>query len=814
MRHVSLLLGLLLCFSASKAQDLARLLDDYNNKVPQEKLYIQFDNNIYTPGQTLWYKAYLQNGNKPSALSTNLYLDWYDASGKLIAHHVAPVMNATASGSYTIPAAFTGQSLRVLAYTKWMLNFDSALLFSKTLTVVPQQVSGKNAAVVPEQSRTILGFYPEGGELVENIHSVLAFKAVNSAGEPVQVSGVIVNKEGKTVSSFAATHNGMGKLVFTPAPGETYTAQWTDPGGIRQNTPLPVARTSGIVLTVNNTAISRSITIQRSDASAQRFTKLNIVATMNQQVLFRASANLSAEQKIQANIPTERFPSGVVCLTIFDADNRQPLAERVVFVNNDEYRTDVSIAADTVNLDKKGKNVYSIQVPDSMISSLSLSITDAGEKYDASSGILSGLLLSPDIRGRIQNPAYYFSSAEDSVAAQLDLVMLTNGWRRFRWNDVIAGTTPQLRFGRDTSYLSIEGSISNISEKRITKAGVMNLMIVSKDSSKQFLFAPIQSDGSFRQDNLVLYDSSIVYFRLNNKTNIPWRSKVKIRNGFDEVKNIVGLPSIQSWMPDTAGLARVLALTEEQKRVDELRKKTTLAEVTVFAKTKTRMEQLDERHTTGAFKNAGHGYGFNILDDKNAQASPDIFSYLQGRVPGITIRISGALGTVTVVRNARKSLTGGPAVVPIYINEMLAPDNEMVKALPVSSISYIKVIPPPFVEDVGGGQGGAIAIYTLSGDDIPEMLRNTPSMQLDKAELIGYTPVKEFYSPDYATLQPNMDEKDFRRTLLWNPDILTDGTEKKVAVSFYNNDVSKSLRLVLEGMTAEGRLVHVVKEVR
>lgn len=790
-------------FPGISAQDLPELLDNYNARAPLEKVYVQFDNSSYTPGQTIFYKAYLQSGNKPSFLSTSLYLDWFDVNGNLVNHIVAPVMDATASGSYVLPSSFTGKAVRVSGYTRWMLNFDSSFFFQKTLAVIQKAGAAMDGKTLVPQAT--LGFYPEGGELVEKLPSVLAFKAINTAGEPVFASGSIVNSQQKTVADFATTHNGMGKLSFTPLPGEKYSAQWKDPQGALRVTPVPAALPSGIVFAVNNTSAGTFITIERSADAANKYKHVSIIATMHQQVLFSAGANLSDRQKITANIPAERFPSGVLRVTVLD-ESRQPLAERVVFVNNDEYRTEVSVSTDTVNLSRRGKNVYQVLLPDSLQASLSLAITDGDERFDASSNILSGLLLSPEIKGKIHNAAHYFSSADDSIASQLDLVMLTNGWRKFLWADVAENRIPELRYQADTSYLSIEGQVTKLKQSKIDKAGVMNLMLVGKDSTRQFFFAPLQKDGSFKQDNLVAYDTTTIYFRLNN-VDIPSRSKVVIHDQFTMPGAPAKIAALDHFLADTTGAGRIAWIESERKRIDGLRKNTTLQEVTVFAKPKPRMEQLDERHSTGTFKNVARSYQFNILDNKIAQTFPDIFTWLQGKIPGVSITISGPEGNVKITRSTKTSLTAGPSSVAVYVNEVLTPP-EAVRTIPVSQIAYVKAIPPPFVEEPNGGPGGAIAIYLLSGDDMQEIITNTPVQNLEKAQMIGYSPIKQFYSPNYAEQKLNMDEKDLRRTLLWQPNVMADAAGK-TKIIFYNNDVSNSLRLVLEGMTSDGKLVHV-----
>jgi hypothetical protein len=173
--------------------------------------------------------------------------------------------------------------------------------------------------------------------------------------------------------------------------------------------------------------------------------------------------------------------------------------------------------------------------------------------------------------------------------------------------------------------------------------------------------------------------------------------------------------------------------------------------------------------------------------------------YLQGKVAGLQIHGSGSEYTLD-----RRGST--PA---LFIDEMPA-DVDLLTSIAMTDVAYIKVIDPPFMGAVGGGAGGAIAVYTKKGG---EGLRTNTS-SLSQGTLVGYAPLKEFYSPDYATSSPLFEVEDVRSTLYWNPFLLTDKTNRKVKIQFYNNDVSNSLRVVLEGMNEVGRLTRVEQVIR
>jgi hypothetical protein len=168
---LSLLIGLQV--SAQMAQRIDSTLSEYSERFPQEKVYVQFDRGRYNPGETIWFKAYLLAGFEPDTYSRNIYFDWYDGDGKLLSHMVAPVFEASAKGQFDIPGDFPGGLLHVRAYTKWMLNFDTAFLYDKDVIVArPRGGSGASRAGA---SRTELGFFPEGGDLVTGLISKVAF---------------------------------------------------------------------------------------------------------------------------------------------------------------------------------------------------------------------------------------------------------------------------------------------------------------------------------------------------------------------------------------------------------------------------------------------------------------------------------------------------------------------------------------------------------------------------------------------------------------------------------------------------------------
>jgi len=775
------------------SQKIDSTLSVYSDHFQQEKVHLHFDKSVYNKGETIWFKAYVMAGSDLSDYSKNFYMDWFDPAGKLLKHTMVPMFQSTAKGQFMIPADYMGQSLHVRAYTKWMLNFDSAFLYNKDI-LVSQPKPLKSPSIIPITS---LQFFSEGGDLIADIDARLAFKAANQFGKPVRVMGAIKDSKGSFIDSFATEHDGMGSLSIHPKANEIYTASWKDEYGFTNSSPVPSIKESGANLQAQSLASKTLVLVKRSNTVEENLQTLFLVATINQHLVYRAKINLTTKTTSLAEIPTTVLPTGVMQITLLNA-NWLPIAERVVFVNNHQHTFNPEVELPIKGLEKRARNVVEINVPDSISSNLSLSITDASLPGTEDNTIISQLLLCGEIKGYIHNPAYYFSSDADSVLQHLDLVMLTHGWRRYKWDDIINGKLPTIKYNRDTDYIQIKGKVYKGTNIKIAPDQKIIVILQAKDSAKTTLVLPVKSDGSFVQNGVVFFDTIHLYYQYLENKKLVNRTELVFENGLIvRDKNFVDKSTASPYLwaiADSAQLAKSRYFAAEQARLEKLSKTTTLADVVVRTKIKRPMDILDEKYATGLFAGSA-SFQFDLINDPRAQSGLDVFHFLQGLVPGLTINFSG--GTPSL------SWRGGRP--ELFLDEIRS-YSEVLNSLPMSDIAYVKVFRPPFFGATGGGAGGAIAVYTRKGGD----QANIPGHGLTYKLLEGYTAFKQFYSPDYSQPTGNF-LPDVRSTLYWNPFILTDATNHKVKIEFYNNDLSKKLHIVLEGINADGKLARVEK---
>ena len=221
----------------------------------------------------------------------------------------------------------------------------------------------------------------------------------------------------------------------------------------------------------------------------------------------------------------------------------------------------------------------------------------------------------------------------------------------------------------------------------------------------------------------------------------------------------------------------------------------TLATVEVKAAARSKEMKLNDQYTSGLFQ--GDGRIFSVEDDPFGPSSFSVFQYLQGKVAGLQIGPSSGANPPAL------SWRGSP--VSTFLDEMVV-DAATLQTIPMQDVAMVKVFNPPFFGGSGGGAGGAIAVYTKKGRG------NADVKGLSAATVIGYSPIKEFYSPDYSKYVPSADDPvDYRTTLYWNPFILTNKQNRRVIITFYNNDNTRKFRMVIEGINVDGKLTRIEK---
>jgi hypothetical protein len=775
------------------AQRIDSLLSILDQNYPQEKIHLHMDKLYYNPGETIWFKAYITTDNLPAAISKTCYAELVDEKGTLLQRKMMPLVESGAASNFDLPDTLHSNKLYIRAYTSWMLNFDSSLLYLQPVHIIPLKTAVKKLPVTPGYTLTL---FPEGGDLVQDISSKVAFKATDQEGTPVAVSGNVVDANGKKITSFSSVHGGMGYFSLQPLVNEKYKAVWKDKIGLQHETPLPDAKMNGLVLSVANSAGRILYTLTRSDNVPQSLTSYFVVAQMQQRLMYSAKINLSKKTTVTAPIITDSLPNGILQLTVFNADEA-PVAERIVFINNNTYYFNTDLHAVEKKLTKRGRNVLQVDVGDNLLTNLSISVTDGGLNpiTNNEENIFTQFLLSSDLKGYVFNPAYYFSSDEDSVKQNLDLVMMTNGWRRFKWENVLAEKWPVITL-RPENFLSIKGKVLGLSKLQLNGKALSGIL-KTKNGGTNYFSIPVENDGQFNVPNLYFFDTAKLYYQFNNDKDKSLTTSASFAFNNSFVKSPGQSISLFSSLyapvkPDSIILLKSSSLAKLQREQTERNKIQTLSTVVVKIRQKSLKEKMDEQYTSGFFS-GGDGYTFTTDDDPFAKSAQSILSYLQGKVAGLQISTNGD-----------GSATWRGSATSFFLNESNTDLNQL-QSVSMTDVAMIKVFRPPFFGATGGGSGGAIAVYTKKGAAATANVKG-----LDFTNLAGYSVIKQFYSPNYETTNDPA-VADYRTTLYWNPFILMDKTNRRVTIPFYNSDNCKKLRVTIEGINELGQLTREEK---
>lgn len=641
-----------------------------------------------------------------------------------------------------------------------------------------------------------LQFMPEGGTLVEGITTNIAFKALNENGKPADIRGIITDSLGTTVASFDSYHNGMGQFSFTPGPGQSYTARITAPAGISQSYKLPQVIKNGIVMNLTG---KDSLLLFRIVASKSMH--ITLTGQSRDKVYFSKEISLrKGEQLVEVN--PAGFPSGIARFTITD-DYQTPLAERITFLHHnrilqvkitadkEKYLPREKISLKLKTLDENGRPVpsnFSLAVIDDKLWSL------ADDKQDH---ILSWLLMSSELHGKIEEPQFYFKKEEKKAVPALDLVMLTHGYRYFDYIDYVsnAGKT---RYNPDLNNI-LSGVVKDLHGQPVK--AVVYLVDISSNktgSNRTIIKQETNKDGIFFFTDI----SPEASYQLIARS-VKHREKVTIKvqqhgTGYIPlpIKNTIGpfnddrLPPPLIAKNDTK---KEKALAEMAKDVPVLFDGDTkrLEEVVVVGLGVARKSNL-----TGAI---------SIVKASPEQTSKDPLSALQGKAAGLQITgpaNSGAAAQVQI--RGIQSISGNQQPL-IIVDGVPCEKMEAIAADDIESISVLKdaAATAPF-----GSRGAAGVILITSKSFRNKRLRldltRTYYYKSEKVDATGnfYDVARRFYAPRYHSPLTTVRD-DFRETIYWNPVVQTD-KDGEASLEFYNSDATTTFRAIAEGLSVDG----------
>lgn len=771
-------------------QTLERHLANWHTTYAPEKVYLHLDKPRYTPGQQIWLKGYVVEAAslQPSTKSGVLYVDLLDTNNKSVERLTLKTVNGKANGDIVLPANLPLGTYTLTAYTQWMRNFGEEHFFRRAINIIGEKTAEEKSTKTAQQID--LQFFPEGGDLVQGLQSRVAFKATKPDGRGIALTGEVYDAQNQKVLEFKDTHLGMGAFALQPQQGQRYTARVTFEDGSKAEYTLPEAKQTGFVLSVEETSDPNQVQLSVKSNVAGR-QSLVLTGISRDAVQHTEQFNLEAGQSFNKQISKADFPTGIARFNLATASG-EPLAERLVFIDNNDnlnislttdkktYAGREQVTMQVLARDKQGKPVAA---------DFSLAITDDELVTPDLQGlnINAYLLLTSDLRGYVQNPGYYFESNDAARQKALSYLLMTQGWRRFSWQQMAKGEFPDLQYSPEKD-LAVRGTLVTDRGKPV-KGG--EALLYLKGQHLAFITTETDQNGRFAFEG---FDFSGPVDMVVQGTDARGRRK-HLQVKIDEQTFQPELPAIPA--PQSEGLVAsaspelLTAGKVELAAADEVNPELTLKGILLKD-----VEIQGEADMVQPFKL--HRRADAIINAKDLPAAPsgNILESLQGRVAGVQVYRSGPNDFRARIRGSRTA--------PLYLIDGVPVEERSTSMLNQFDISRIEILKDPASASLYGGRasGGVIALYTRQGSEAMQEVEPGKYIIIHRAQ--GYSKVREFYSPQYDGKTPASREPDLRTTLYWNPSVQTNA-QGKATVTFYAADRNTTYRAIMEGISDAGK---------
>lgn len=635
----------------------------------------------------------------------------------------------------------------------------------------------ERSVYIPERSKDFdLQFFPEGGNLLAGNMQTVAFKAIGTDGLGKDVEGFLYNEKDEFVAAIKSMYKGMGGVDFTPEAGRRYYAVVTSADSVGKRVDLPLPKNDGLSLKIWMKDSVLNYAVLMGDST-------NIQDELYLMVLSRGVPLLCAPvTRTVGRLSLNVLPEGVVQFVLMNSKN-DIYSQRLCFVRKKE-RPGLSVETDkqtyvardlarmTVKVDRETgllDGTFSVAVTDDMQSDRDSLSED---------NILSNILLTSDLKGYIEDPAFYFRNVNRSTDRMLDMLMLTQGWTRFDLPKVMRGELAEPPYYLEKGQ-AISGTVKNFWGKDAQNA---QLLIFSTTGIIQSAMA--DTSGHFILDGIAFADGTQFVVQAQSKKG---RKSVEVLVDKDQfLKPAVNYPyNVESVKENN----RFYEKYAKDYFYDNGMKVYVLDEVLVKRKKESKIYSMYDHMAT-------YGLDSAKLASMTTLNIRDVFE----EIPGIRVDESER----TVSRLSKP--------LAFYINDIKENYDYVMTMNPkdLLNISYIEgsqagvIIGPE-------AANGALVITTN-----PNFVRND-RVKLDIAVMsfLGYQKKEEFYVPKYdvdSVRQALAKITDSRPTIYWNPDVRTDASGKG-EFSFFTSDSYGPYTLIIEGILNDGTVCREVRRV-
>lgn len=751
-------------------------LEAYSQQHLQEKLFLHVDKNVYLSNEICWFKIYNVDAffHHPLGISKIAYVELLDAKNRAVVQTKINLSAGEGDGSFQIPATITTGNYVLRAYTNWMKNSSANFFFEKAITIINTLTKSSSVAEIKKEERTIR-FFPEGGNLVHHIQSTIAFHVTNQYGKGLDAAGIIVNEKNETITNFNTTKLGIGRFDFQPDTAHQYKAiiNFADGSILKQD--LPTIYANGMVLHLEDKNNQLKLSVQSSQKSNDIIYLLVHTRGIVKKVQSLILQNGNAEFMLDKN----ELGDGIATFTLFD-QQKQPICERLFF-KQPSQTLDLGVKIESSEYEFRKKVNVQINSNNEAGAGISANLSMAVYKIDSlqsidAMDIRSYLLISADLADAVEMASSYFNTTDANNALALDNLMLTHGWRRFIWENILANKKTYFEFLPEYAGHFINGKINN-------KTNGSNLKDKAVFVSVPGLHTQFRSTSSNESGNI----------------------KFEMKDFYNKGQIVVQLDSIQK-NTSTIEIASPFSNKFSNKIL-----------LTPIVYDQMSTTSLSQHHVANLvlnnYKNADlNKFNVPTLDTNAFYSHPDriylldnfvrfttLEEVIREYVTPLSLTKSNGRFHLNVYDEENKQFFDGPPLV--LLDGVFVPDlNKLIEYDPLK-IRKLEVVSRTYY--LGNLSFNGIANFsTYNG--------KTEGYEYDPSALVldyeGLQQQRQFSAPLYEN-QKEIDNRlpDFRNLLFWQPTITTSATGNK-SLSFYTSDIAGKYVIVLQGMTKDGQL--------
>ncbi|MBS1520773.1 MAG: TonB-dependent receptor [Bacteroidetes bacterium] len=763
-----------------------------------EKAYLHFDKPYYVAGDTMRFKAYLTQGEHYdlSKLSGVLHVDLIGPGNMIVRSIKLQIVGGIGWGDFPLAFALNAGNYRVRAYTNYMQNAPE-YFFDKTIAIGSAMNAGMAANKTEQKGQADLQFFPEGGELTSGMVSKVAFKAIGANGLGVNVKGVVFDNTNAQVAAFSSSHLGMGAFYLQPEEGKTYKAKVTFADGSQGTFNLPAVQSKGIALAVQDTLGKLSIEIRSNKAYFQENLNKSISLVIYGTGFVNTVNTKLDSRRLSMDIPNSQFPTGVVQITLF-SQTGDPLSERLVFLKNPDL-VDLTLASNKSIYNKREKVSVSVAAKDKGNAAgghFSVAVIDESKvpvDENNETTILTYLLLTSQVRGYVEQPNYYFLQNNNQTAADLDALMLTQGYRRFTWKKLLAGRDSAFAYAPEKN-LEISGTAKNAAGAPVKD---MDVMLLTTDR-RSTLGERTDNNGKFRFANLpAMPDSTILTLQATGST------KMKNNTVFTVDADKPGLAVTEKKEPVLQGdLDKAMAFYAGYNKpaLEAGIAKNTLYSPRTSANAKN--VELNDKNNYESSNLGGSGHADQVVSGDKFKNAPSLSTGLNGLLHGISFTNGIPYNLVSNVVSSQGTPLTEPMLVVLDGSELeLGQSIDNINPLSVATVEVLSGANAT-IYGVRGGAGVLVITSRKNAADIGGPAGAT--LGTLSFRMHGFYLGREFYSPKYD-VKPGTSKPDLRSTILWLPELATD-QNGNASFQYYNSDGQGIYRVVIEGVDDKGNI--------